>query len=355
MHPAALRLTALAATLVAAAPAVADACSCRTQERGRFFLGAGGLLPPDAVGIPWDGPDLAPLKAGDLPRVTTFERHDGAYRTPVRFTLKREGALEFIVPEGGLRPGDRFTITVLADRAGSVSTTATVTVGPAPIALDGATLVLSKRRRGTVALRPEFSRGQCSDDVEADIVQATVALPPALEPYREYLLYTTLVDGQPYRTAPSSLCAQRGPPRGRSQRGGPGADVLFTTCDGAAGLAPGVHTVAIQLATPDGRSFSAPAQPFELDCATSPPPEPPPPVRPPEPAPTPAPSSAPAGPPPVARGCTLAPPATSWPLVLLLLALRRRTSRPRRSRGRALAQDGASEGVAGRVARERSP
>ena len=304
------------AAAVLAAPARSDACSCG-KPSGEFVRGAGGVLPADAVGIAWRGRISAD-------EVLQFKRFVNSKWVDEPFTLQGAAVGELIVPGGGLRPGDIFKVQVVPDRARDPDgRTTALTVAAETIDLAAATLVLSPRRKEVIHLAPGRG-GSCSHEVVADVVRASITLPPALEPYRAYLFYEILIDGEPYEPPPSSICT-------RSSGLFPlrhGPELLFTACDGTIGLWPGRHQVALEVWTPDGRSVRTASLGFEVDCQTSPPPKG---AAPTAAAPTTEPSppvvaAAPAGPPPVARGCTLCAPAPWWLLLLLVRRGARRSS-----------------------------
>lgn len=306
-------------------PAVARATTCvRPADQARLFVGANGRLPGDAHGIPW-------LGRWPEPERKLVVRHQGAdlLRRDVPFTREGEGMFDMIVPDGGLRPGEIYEVAVYTE---SWSRRQTITVDPQPLSLTGAALELGPRRRMFVS-----SRGRRG---VADTIVAQVLLPPAAQPYREYLGYETYVDGELYRSPGSNQCARRR--WGRSNRLWAGAELLVAMCDGSlggpfGGTKPGKHTVSMVVMSPDGHRVALPEQAFELDCATSPDSTP---VA--EPA-APAtmepaspvvmepaasvtnPSEQPAGPPPVARGCSTGD-GGAWSFVLLLLWLRRSRS-----------------------------
>ncbi|MEZ4449676.1 MAG: hypothetical protein R3B09_09360 [Nannocystaceae bacterium] len=325
----------LVAALALLIPRAVDACSCRrSPPRNEFVVGASATLPRDALGIPWDGDSLRPYPSDAPPRVTSLARWIEGSSVAVPFTIEERG-FSFIVPEGGLVPGARYTATV--DFA-AIHRSITVTIAPESIPLADVTLSLSARRLAGVAV-PGRDPGECSEEVRADVVEATAALPPAIERYREYLLYTFLVDGKRYDGPPVSHCSRPWGPRGRSRRADPGREVLFTVCDEDFGLAPGTHQVALEIATPEGRRHRTGAETFTIDCATSPPL----PVAA-EPASESAASTAESaasagpeatgasgGPPPVAKGCSIGADAAAEALLLLLVALGR--SRRARRRG----------------------
>ncbi len=365
-----------AASVTVAWPAPARACSCDFSGPGRFYFGVDGKLPRDAVGIPWFGPNtLRPSEYETRPitdRVVLLRHVDGR-EVAAPFTIVPSGRIDLIVPKGGLRPGDTFTVTVREYgwdaphrryrgpvRRGKAKPrepppalpyelTTTVTVTADEPALQGATIELSRRNQRMVQ-HARFLPASCWGEREADTIDLTTVLPPALEPYRDYLLYETRVDDTP-RDDQRSNCAPRMP--GRSWMMEPGADLLFSECAGEVdgtlaslrgnyprvareGLRPRGYGVTVTISTPDGaHSFTTPPLRFEIGCATSPPPpdpEPPatpvpsassPEVPPPEVPPV-APPGSP-GPPPTSapRGCTLAAPAWTWLLAPLLLLRRR--------------------------------
>lgn len=292
------------------------------------------MIPRDAAGIPWYGPSLGSLRPDDPSHVTSVERLVGGTWVSTPFTVQDAGRFDLVVPDGGLRPGDRYTITVDPGVARRESNVFTITVGPEAVDPSRAELVLSARQRGLVNIPPrDGDWGECSDEVAADVVQARIAWPPELEPYREHLLYTVLVDGEPYDPPRGSRCAGSRRP-GRSRRGPEGTELLFATCEGSIGLTPGPHAIAMHIETPDGREHVTPSQALALDCATSPvAPEPEPEPGPgpePEPleaAPPPVASPEPGGPPPIAGGCTLGVGARPWLLAPLLLVRRGRRGR----------------------------
>ncbi|MCY1071332.1 hypothetical protein OV090_41705 [Nannocystis sp. RBIL2] len=314
-------LVVVVVAVAAMRPSTAEACSCRAPPRGQFFVGTNGETPADAPGIAWSGDALKSYMEDDPSHVTKVERHYGRSRNPVRFSLVKRGRFEFIAPEGGLRAGERYDVVVemkWGSRTDRFETAVKVEAGP--LALAEARLVLSPRRRETVDVPPQDAVS-CSDEIEADVVRARVELPPTLEPYRDYLLYATIVDGEPRESPPRSACGQRRRQQPRQLRWLE-YDPLFAACDREDGLAPGVHTVAVRLETPDGRTFTTPEQRFEVDCATSPVSEAP------APAPIEAPRSAEAGPPPVTHGCALSG-GPRWWLVVALAVRRRRGLRGR--------------------------
>lgn len=339
-----------AAIVLHAAPV--HACSCDFSGPGHYYLVAGGGLPHDARGIPWHGlhelrrPEDPPRSITD--RVTLTQEIDGKTITiPFTVTAGRGDGdrIDILVPDEKFKPGSKYTVTVreygghgrgLYDRRDRYTgpkkrgkrveyppfpflheNTATITILDEVPDVRGASLKLSPRSRQEVT--SWGTNGGCMTRGEADIIDLNVELPPALEPYRDYLVYSTRVDGQLFSHVAGNCDWY---PDGRSWLAKPGVDRLFSDCgEKNRGLTPGEHRVAITLSTPDGlRSFTTPEVMFTIGCNLSPAsaavvevvdpvqagPEPAPP-------PTPAP-----------RGCSLGAPAWGWPLVLLL---RRRRGR----------------------------
>jgi hypothetical protein len=356
----------IAAVVVALRPTPARACSCDFYRPGNYYVGADGRLPRDAPGIPWYGTDRL-LFLEDPPRplstrVSLRRTVDGRSEV-VPFTVVERGRIDIIVPDGGLRAGDAYTVMVREywndsplrrsyrpkkywskwERRAYAKPPelhdmleVAVTVRDEPAELRGAELQLSARAQKVVGFIDQRTAA-CGVDHLADTIDLTVMLPPALEPYREYFLYETRVDGEVF--------AQRGSkcsvvPPGRSWTEKLGTDRVFSECgEQIAGLTPGEHRVAVTISTPDGaRSFTTPEVEFLLGCGVPDPPDPPPvaPAEPPAERPAEPPPEV-QGPPPAAppRGCAIGGPAWGWPLASLLIRRRRggpggaRTPRPR--------------------------
>ncbi|WAS95749.1 hypothetical protein [Nannocystis punicea] len=321
-----LSLAALALGLSLVEVGRAQACSCLRRQigPGRLYLGTGGTLPADATGIPWSGtPNMAP----DQVRLT---REAGGRRVVVEHELVREGEIVLIVPRTGLRPGDVYTVTVREDRwrtmkerrpelerefgssIAPAEITARVTVTATGLVLTDPTLRTTEHIE-----RPVQSQwadaGACSSAIQADTLAFSVDLPPEAEPFRDYLLYRTLVDDREWQHTEGD-CAVNEP--GRTWTRQPGTDRIFSECpadprSGARGLGRGVaagrHRVRVEIRSPDGRHAANAAAEVELGCGRpeqpgSGPPNTP--ARPPAPAPGVSKSSEP--PPLQKNGCVVA-------------------------------------------------
>lgn len=324
----------------------ARACSCGRDivGAGRLYLGAGDVLPPDATGFPWFGPE----SLVGAPERVKLVRIDGKRRVPVKFTIVKQSEIEFIVPAQRLESGQIFEVTVReSDRATDsrqhwrdkselppIDFTTRVTIGAEPLRLTGVSLRVGEPTNGTAKVA---ASGSCWEEFAAVEKPLRVELPPELEPMRDYLLYTTSVDGLTWDHAPS-LCASIDP--GRTWAGEAGTDKLFAVCgprdkhavDDTQLLGrqrqfpqPGPHRVEVRVATPDYAQVlttaaitvefscpakeAAPAQP----AASTPPPRP-----------ANEPAQQPEPPAREARGCAIGEPGFAWVLGLLGLGRRRR-------------------------------
>lgn len=324
------------ALVVSIEPTQARACSCLFEGPGRFYLGVDGKLPRDALGIPWRGfNDLLQREVRPRPitdRVTLKKLVDGR-AIAVGFTIQQRGPIDFIVPDGGLRAGDRYSVAVreyggwatpwrqrdeeeFRRRFGprrrparseplplAFELAADVVVTEDVLTLAGVTLRLSPRGRQMVRhfLLPPSS---CGGEAAADVITVSAVLPPELEPYRDYLLYETEVDGVPRRDRTES-CQVLLP--GRTWAEEAGVDQMFSECAAPrVGLQPGLHAVSMKLSPPDaGRQFVTPSALFELDCADLPTSSPAPVTDASPPLPVPADAS-----PPVATPSVVEPPVT---------------------------------------------
>ncbi len=321
-------------------PASARACTCWQEiGAGRFYHGEGGMLPAGARGIPWSGPVVLKGSRGRLSLV----RHVKGRKLPIKYTIEWGDGVELIVPAGGLLPGAQYTASVseadwrrtramrqqnpeYAAYFQPAEITTTFSVAMEPLVPGEATLRLDAPRRDWVTTN-WVSTGTCSASVSAVLVDLQVMLPAALEPFRDYLLYETIVDDHAWMPLTSS-CSP--PEPGRSWMVLPGADRIFAVdgkrFNGSPGVGP--HVVAVKIRTPDGaQTWTTPGVPFVLDDAAAtetvqvvePAPIEPAPVVPAQPvASEPAPTATP-------RGCNIVGSGdVGWMLPLLALGVRRR-------------------------------
>lgn len=341
-------LLSVALTLVAEAEARACSCGREIVGAGRLYLGAGDVLPPDAPGFPWTGPEPLTGAAGRV----KVARIEGTRRVPVNSTITRHNGLEFITPAQKFAPGQVYEVTVRESaRAGEsrqyytdksslppAEVTTRVTIGAAPLRLTQASLRAGPQTHEDVKVAAAAS---CWEDFAAAKLPIRVELPPEVEPLRDYLLYMTRFDGHTWDRSPS-LCSWLDP--GRTWTGETGTDMVFAVCgprDEAAVRRterwgrrsdfpePGRHSVDVVVYTPDGsQSITTPALTVDLSCA-------PPPAQPTAPLEAPAASGplAPAqSPTREERGCAIGEPGFAW-LLGAAWWLRRRSARRARTSG----------------------
>ncbi|MCY1058685.1 hypothetical protein [Nannocystis sp. SCPEA4] len=326
----------------------AQACSCAGTRlgTGRLYLGADGTLPPDGRGFAWTGAE--PL-AGSTDRVTVV-RVEKQRKVPVKHTIAAgEGGIEWIVAAGKFKPGQVYEVTLregpqatekrkvikAANLPPSVTTTA-ITIAATPLKLTQASLQAGAPAEQELSIA---APGICAEGVGAAGASLRVELPPEVEPLRDYLVFATRVDGQPWAPRHDN-CEQIDP--GRAWTEGAGTDLVFTVCQrspeaekivtsqggSVGGVAPGLHRVEIEVATPDRKQvITTPAVDVMLACAASTaepvaetevPASEPPASETPEPA-------QPQEPPPVAqRGCAVGEPGFAWVVGACLWWRRRR-------------------------------
>lgn len=342
----------MSVALTVMAEAEAQACSCGRQiiGAGRLYLGAGGVLPLDAPGFPWTGPESI---AGTTDRVKVV-RVEGKRRVPVKYTVTDSAGVDIIKPANKFKPGQVYEVTVRESAGASESrqyvenlrslppaeVTTRVTIAAAPLRLTQASLHTGPQTEGGVTVA---APGSCWEGFGAAKVPLRVELPPELEPMRDYLGYMTRIDGRTWDMR-SNLCASIDP--GRSWTGEPGTDMVFAVCDvSEEAIArvqrlggqfeypkPGRHSLEMVVFTLDQtQRITTPAITVEFTCA---PPEvaPAPPVEeapaPVEPSAPPEPSEPPEPPALEHRGCAVGEPGFAWVLgVVWWLGRRRRSPR----------------------------
>ncbi|MCA9688197.1 MAG: hypothetical protein KC636_01215 [Myxococcales bacterium] len=356
------------------APASASACSCFIRTPPFLYLGAGDVLPADAEAVYWYGHHRREVEQRRFVLETINKR--GRWVTVPHEASSDRWDLVKITPRGGWK-GTRFRLSVREFRTEHVERLYKQAKRPLPkrsfehvyeFTRSEAPLDLS----GTLTIEvgpPVFARvrrqgyAACHFSFAAATVRIDLKLSASLEPFRDHLLFETLVDGSTWRPR-SSVCQQLLP--GRSWLAGeapPGADLLYIGCEDdvlqldqantpnsknptspfsasmilgsgvGRGLSPGVHSVQIIAESLDGR-FKVASDPVSVDmqCAVADAtpddsplaaPSSAPPVEPVEPA---EPRSAPPPHPPGSR-CTVQDPSAGralFGLLLVALAARRR-------------------------------
>jgi len=291
------RCFVVALTTVIAAIAVplqrAEACSCaEAPSPGFFFAANGDTLPKGARGIVWwsgshgeyahhwakrlCGPDAANQQF-------VVERIEGTKRTPVEFSVEPLGSELFLVKPAGPKTGQRFRFASLlpvlkgcemfSRWPGDWPLEASVEVvwGAAAVPLK-AKANLQASRHAKESLTVLSVAGDCQTTLSAEVVDLEVDLDLLLRPFKTQLVYTTFVDGEPWR-AQSSLCETV--TLGRSWMGEPGKDRVFSVCKEEGQelgkqtqlLSAGKHKVAMELRLPgEGVVFRTPDVVVDLDC-----------------------------------------------------------------------------------------
>jgi MYXO-CTERM domain-containing protein len=244
----------------------AEACSQPACWTGYFTPGDGATVPANLPAIVW-----RPVRnsiTGEAPDPTKVSLSTAAGVTvPLTGKAIANGDWVFTIDKP-LSEGVGYVLRDLNLCVDQVGPTAAFTAAAAaPLPTELGALTTNNHRIGT--LEVGTSSGSCSVTIEVDQVGVEVSLPAATQPWRDVLLYETLVDGtswRPERSIRQSL------PAGESWFGR-GADRVYKTCStpdqlGSFGLAEGPHEVAMQ-ATLAGTSLalSAAALTVELGCA----------------------------------------------------------------------------------------
>ncbi len=272
----AVALTFAAVTLLFAwGPGRAAACEPMPCLEG-YVVPSSGTLPASFGKILWAPTrDLAGGPEADRSAVHLF-RSNGAREegVPVSFEDGPDGAT-FIRPTGGFVVGASYRLeapqTCIAGSSRTLHASFTVTANAPP----PRTLGTMRADFGRGALTVATASGSCATSVEAAWADVTLAPSPEAAPFRDVLLYETLVDGTPFHA--SASLGTIAPPG--SSWVGRGIDRIFTRChtDNPAafvGLTAGTHRVSMRARLP-GDSVVIESGPVtvELSC-TAPPPSP---------------------------------------------------------------------------------
>ncbi|MCB9764221.1 MAG: hypothetical protein H6739_30900 [Alphaproteobacteria bacterium] len=242
----------------------AGACSPSPCSGGFVVPGEGATVPANLPALLWSprrgssGPDGEPTLTAEAGAALplTLERADGL------LVLRAEG----LAPGGYTLNTPAHCPHVYGERDRD-HTLRRFTVGPAAPLPDALGSL-----RATPGFQPvlEVSTGggSCSLEVPAATIEVVLEPDPSAMPWMEALLFTTLVDGEPWFSA-HDLNAEYAPGASWTGRG---RDLLFTACgeqgqwaDGS--LPPGAHEVQLQarLAGHDA-AWSTPKRRFELRC-----------------------------------------------------------------------------------------
>jgi len=271
----AILLTAAAASIgvFAVWSSPASACSCPAPNRG-FMAPEGGRLPSNAKGVMWygifrDSPNLAEWFTVEVLEADRYRE------LPVRVDpVDGFPGVYVVAPDGNrLRPGATYRFT--ANRVIQLSSwhvRVEITVDQEPLTqATGLDLIVDPIR--VRSIRAPASRS-CSTSLLASQVDVDLAFPEYAQPWRDQLLYRTLVDdSKPWN--PGVLCPRLLP--GRSWMGA-GRDRIYAGCEVpqdiaefprwyARGLWPGRHTVKMQVVLPGtGVVLETPVRTVRFRC-----------------------------------------------------------------------------------------
>lgn len=246
----------------------AEACSQPACWDGYFTPGEGATVPANLPAIVWRPVrDSVTNAVPDAARVSLATAQGVA--VPLTGTVLSNGDWVFTIDKP-LLEGTSYVLRDLntcVDQVGPTAAFQAAAPAPLPIALGA--LVSQAHRLG--ALEVGTRSGSCSVMVDVDQVGVELALPAATAPWRDVLLYETLVDGrswQPTRSIRQSL------PAGESWSGR-GTDRVYATCGipdggGFTGVEEGAHEVTMQ-ATLAGTSLTLRADPLAVELACTPP------------------------------------------------------------------------------------
>ena len=294
----------------------AHACSC-VPEGGGFLEWEGNEVPSNLASFPWyggeptDGAWLPPnsafhlerLRAGEpsQPLAVSLERSDSVFpdrtipdflagqstiRDGLLHTVDRKGqdmvwprpVLVVVKPLVRLVPGATYRIVYEREPAPSMfgepgraeppqKITFKVLSARIPAVEPGAALVVGEQKVG--GLRVSTRKGSCSTEITAASRPLELRLPPGLAKWRQFFLYSTLVDGRGWRPSPT-ICDNV--PHGMSWVG-PGRELIYATCGGGTpsdSLAEGEHTVEVVAWLPGTPTLIRASNKVALSCGRRP-------------------------------------------------------------------------------------
>ncbi|MBL8626031.1 MAG: hypothetical protein JNK64_32245 [Myxococcales bacterium] len=264
-----VEVVALATTLaLAARPRPAAACSGDDCRPGYLVPADGATVPANLPAVVWEPrPSPAAPDPGVVQLVTAAAPSTAI---PLAASGGGGGALELSLG-GPLDPGAAYALVDATTVAGTCppplrATFTAAAAAPLPTRL-GAT-VLEQVTRGEVT--QPTTAGSCWVTAQADRAHVRIALAPEAEPWRDVLLYETIVDGGPW--APRASLRSSYPPGASWQ--GRGVDLVFHACPNDVGItgvsAIGLHTIEFTARIPGTATVlrSDPVQ-VALPCAAA--------------------------------------------------------------------------------------
>lgn len=265
MRHLALGTFVIAAT--AAAPRVADACSCAGHVYNEIWV-QDGEVPSNQGGVAWERGNDG-ICAIPIDFQLRVERVADGQEVPISITPSTDwfhSMYAFVEIEGFGDDDTEYRASTSAD-GGEWMPVATFRAGPS---IGPAQTVALSATAPVSAARQLETDSSCSESYDVRTSTVTVSLSPELERYRDLLFYETLVDGERIRFA-ESYCSPV--TTGRSWRGR-GIDEIVAPCGPDADwvrerLPGGVVDVAMRVSVP-GTSLQWETAPVTIDltCPT---------------------------------------------------------------------------------------
>ena len=260
-------LASLALTTLAASSRPADACGPPPCWPGAFVPGHNATIPENAPGLYWR-PSVRDLRRADPSTVRLVRYGD---TTPIPVTPVAQGDDWVLVPQAPLVAGTQYVLEESQECNGGPGARAVFTVGPsAPLPTTLGRITYNGHAQPTEL--EVAAGGSCSLLVDVEYILAYVDRSPDVAPWKDLLLYETLVDGAPWRNQTSLNVL---PEPGASWRGR-GEDLLYRICEPSThtlspGLAPGSHEVAFRATLPGAQlTLETPADRIEVMCSGEP-------------------------------------------------------------------------------------
>jgi uncharacterized protein (TIGR03382 family) len=235
--------------------------------------GEGVTIPANAPGLFWR-PSMTSGQPADPSTVRLTRLGD---TTPIPFTPVAEvGSSDWVlVPQQPFIAGTQYVLEESVQCNGAPGARTVFTAGPeAPLPTTLGTLSIIGHGN-FMDLEVATGSGSCSTMVGATVLSIFLEPSAEIEPWKDLLLYDTLVDGQPWV---NQSTANMRPAPGASWRGR-GKDLLYRICEpnpdaSYPGLAVGGHQVAFRATLPGtSMTIATPAQALELMCTSRPPDE----------------------------------------------------------------------------------
>jgi uncharacterized protein (TIGR03382 family) len=242
----------------------AEACSVPQCWDGSFTPAEGATVPANLSAFYWEPDTRLSGRVSDPARVSLTTA--AGVEVPITGTPLPNGDWVFSIDEP-LVPGVGYVLAdfnvCVGDQLGP---TASFTAGPpAPLPIDLGTLTTSDHQ---IAVFDVAASGSCSASIEGD--QVLVELDPSETalPWRDALMFETLVDGGRWRPQPSINSSI---PAGTSWRGR-GVDRVYTMCgnDPFGGTTEGLHEVTMRASLPGSTAVMSSSVPIELLCNSLP-------------------------------------------------------------------------------------